>query len=119
MVEDLTRARDRLTKFMLRHSRVWRGGSNWTHKHQRWLAIQHFEDRALAATYQHYRATVMVRDAALEAVEADLQPWCARDPFGAQVRRLAGGGLERRRRGRVSAPPLRLDAQTMTRAPQS
>jgi len=27
MVEDLTRARNRLTKFLLRHSRVWRGGS--------------------------------------------------------------------------------------------
>ena len=89
MVEDLTRARNRLTKFMLRHSRVWRGGSNWTFKHERWLATQHFEDRALAATYQHYRATVAIRHAALEAVEADLEPWCARNPFGAQVGRLA------------------------------
>jgi len=89
MVEDLTRARNRLTKFMLRHSRVWRGGSNWTFKHERWLATQHFEDRALAATYQHYRATVAIRHAALEEVEADLEPWCARDPFGAQVGRLA------------------------------
>jgi transposase len=67
MVEDLTRARNRLTKFMLRHSRVWRGGSNWTHKHEQWLATQHFEDRALRATYQHYRATVAIRHAALEA----------------------------------------------------
>ena len=30
MVEDLTRARNRLTKFLLRHGRVWRGGANWT-----------------------------------------------------------------------------------------
>ena len=74
---------------MLRHSRVWRGGSNWTFKHERWLATQHFEDRALAATYQHYRATVAIRHVALEAVEADLAPWCAGDPFGARVRRLA------------------------------
>ena len=28
MVEDLTRARNRLTKFLLRHSMVWRDGSN-------------------------------------------------------------------------------------------
>jgi transposase len=34
MVEDLTRARNRLTKFLLRHSKVWRGGSNWTVKHE-------------------------------------------------------------------------------------
>jgi transposase len=32
MVEDLTRARNRLTKFLLRHSKVWRGGSNWTNR---------------------------------------------------------------------------------------
>jgi transposase len=30
MVEDLTRARNRLTKFLLRHSIVYRDGSNWT-----------------------------------------------------------------------------------------
>ena len=37
MVEDLTRARNRLGKFLLRHGRVWRGGSAWTHKHEAWL----------------------------------------------------------------------------------
>jgi transposase len=88
MVEDLTRARNRLTKFLLRHSMVWRSGSNWTQRHERWLAGLHFEDRALAVTFAHYRATVQVRDAALESVEADLGPWCARDPFGDQVARL-------------------------------
>ena len=34
MVQDLTRARNRLGKFLLRHGRVWRGGSTWTHKHE-------------------------------------------------------------------------------------
>jgi hypothetical protein len=37
MVEDLTRARNRLGKFLLRHSRVWRDGSTWTFKHRRWI----------------------------------------------------------------------------------
>jgi transposase len=89
MVEDLTQARNRLTKFLLRHSIVWRDGSNWTLKHHRWLASLGFEDRALAATFAHYRATVALRDSSLEAVEADLAPYCEREPFGAQVRRLA------------------------------
>jgi transposase len=89
MVEDLTRARNRLTKFLLRHSQVWRGGSNWTLKHQRWLAGLRFDDRALAATYAHYRATVALRDDSLLAVEADLAPYCDRPPFGEQVHRLA------------------------------
>jgi hypothetical protein len=63
--------------------------STWTDRHYRWLAGVHFEDRALALTYNHYLATVRLRDTALESVEADLVPWCDRDPFGAQVVRLA------------------------------
>ena len=89
MVEDLTRARNRLGGFLLRHSVVWRGGSTWTQRHERWLAGLHFEDRALASTFAHYLATVRLRDAALDAVEADLLAWCGPEPFGAQVPRLA------------------------------
>ena len=89
MVEDQTQARNRLTHFLLRHSIVWRGGSNWTCKHQRWLAGLRFDDRALAATFAHYRATVALRDSSLEAVEAELTPYFDRDPFGTQVPRLA------------------------------
>ena len=55
MVEDLTRARNRLTKFLLRHSTVWRGGSNWTVKHEAWLAVAHFAEPALQTTFEHYR----------------------------------------------------------------
>ena len=42
MVIDQTRARHRLGKFLLRHGRVWRGGDNWTQKHQAWIAAQRF-----------------------------------------------------------------------------
>ncbi len=40
-------------------------------------------------TFRHYRAILAERDAALTAIDADLRPWCGRDPFAAQVRRLA------------------------------
>ena len=76
MVQDLTRARNRLSGFLLRHSVVWRGGSPWTERHRRWLATLSFDDPAIATTYSHYLATVKLRDAALESVEADLLPWC-------------------------------------------
>jgi transposase len=46
MVIDQTRARHRLGTFLLRHGRVWRGGDNWTHKHQAWIAAQRFDDPA-------------------------------------------------------------------------
>ena len=89
MVSDLTRARNRLSGFLLRHGVVWRDGSNWTFRHERWLASLHFEHAAVAAGFRHYRAVVQLRDASLGAVEADLAPWCERAPFGEQVRRLA------------------------------
>lgn len=89
MVEDLTRARNRLGKFLLRHSQVWRGGSNWTVKHEAWLAAQRFDEAALQTTFDHYRSVVLARDAALSAVEADLRPWFDKEPFAGPVRRLA------------------------------
>ena len=89
MVQDLTRARNRLSGFLLRHSVVWRGGSKWTERHRRWLATLSFDDPAIATTYSHYLATVKLRDTALEAVEGDLVPWCTTGPFDDQVPRLA------------------------------
>jgi transposase len=89
MVEDLTRARNRLGKFLLRHGRVWPGGSTWTLKHQAWLGSQRFEQPAMAQTFGHYLAVVEVRNAHLDAVEADLAGWCDRPPFDWQVARLA------------------------------
>jgi len=89
MVIDRTRARQRLDKFLLRHGRVWRESSNWTHTHGAWIARQRFEERAAEETLAHYRATLSARDAALEAVEADLRPWCDRAPFADAVHRLA------------------------------
>ena len=89
MVIDRTRARHRLGKFLLRHGRVWRGGDNWTLKHQAWIRQQRFEERALNATLAHYQATLTAREAAVEAIEAD---W----PAGTT-------GALRRRRARLGA----------------
>ena len=98
MVADLTRARNRLLKFLLRHGRVWRGGSNWTVAHEKWLRDQRFDEAALTTTFGHYRAVVSMRETQLFAVEADLEPWFERAPFVEGVRRLGAyrdlaGGL--------------------------
>jgi transposase len=89
LVDDRTRARHRLSKFLLRHGRIWRGGSAWTLAHERWLVGQQFDEPALAATYAHYRAVLAARDAHLDAIEADLAGWYDRPPFAEQVARLA------------------------------
>jgi len=89
MVEDRTRARHRLSKFLLRHGRIYRDGSAWTARHEQWLLGQRFDDRALTSTYDHYRGVLVARDAQIAAIEADLVPYFSAEPFGEQVRRLA------------------------------
>jgi hypothetical protein len=53
LLADRARALQRLGGFLLRHGRVWRGGSTWTFAHERWLVAQRFDDPALATTYAH------------------------------------------------------------------
>lgn len=61
LVDDRRRAPQRLKAFLLRQGRVYRDGSSWTRDHRRWLA----------------------------AVEAELMPRCAREPFTEAACRLA------------------------------
>jgi transposase len=88
VVGDRTRIRHRLSKFLLRHDRVWRETA-WTVKHEQWLLGQHFDDPALRSTYAHYRAMLGARGAELAAVEADLAYWYTHGPFTDAVARLA------------------------------
>ena len=88
MVIDLDRARRRLGAFMLRHDRIWRGGSNWTLKHEQWLLSQRFDDPALAATFSQYRSVVEERRLRPVAIECDLLAYCDQDPYAEAVHRL-------------------------------
>jgi transposase len=88
LVADRTRTRHRLSKFLLRHDRIWRDTA-WTVRHQRWLAGQRFDDPALRGTYGHYLAALAARDAEVAAIEADLGHWYTHGPFAAAVPRLA------------------------------
>lgn len=88
-VEDLTRAKNRLGHFLLRHGRIWRDGSTWTLKHRGWLAAQSFDEPALRATFARYKATVECREAELEAIESDMSAYLEVEPFAEPVARLA------------------------------
>jgi transposase len=87
-VEDRTRTRHRLSKFLLRHDRIWRDTA-WTGRHEQWLMSQRFDDAALRGTYGHYRAMLAARDAELTAIETDLKHWYTHGPFADAVTRLA------------------------------
>jgi len=50
--DDLRRKRQQLLSFLLRHSRIYRGGGHWTLAHRRWLAGQKFECAAQQIVFQ-------------------------------------------------------------------
>ena len=89
LVIDRTRCRHRLSKFLLRHGQVYRGGVAWTLAHETWLRQLHFADAALMSTYSHYRAIVAGLDAHLAAVESDLKGYLEQGPFAEAVSRLS------------------------------
>jgi transposase len=88
LLADRRRAQQRVTAALMRHGRVWRGGSSWTAAHRAWIAAQRFGEPALAAAVAHYRAALDAREAELAAIEAELLPWAARDPLAGPAARL-------------------------------
>jgi transposase len=116
LLEDRTRARHRLSKFLLRHGRVWRGGATaWTVAHERWLLTQRFDAAALTATYGHYRAVLDARDAQLEPSRPTWPPgttghrsptrWPALPPTGASPAWARSPWPARSATGAGSPPP--------------
>jgi transposase len=87
-IEERQRSRSRLGSFLLRHGRVYRAGSTWTHRHAQWLAAQSFDHPALTATFSHYRAVVDTLDAHVSSIDGELAGWFDRDPFADPLRRL-------------------------------
>ena len=52
--QDLTRARHRLKKFLLRRGYIYREGRSWTQRHHRWLTQINWEDENDAAVFESY-----------------------------------------------------------------
>ena len=84
--EDLTRARHRLSKMLLRRGQVYRAGKAWTQKHRRWLlglTWEHAADRAIFGDYlqaiEQLEERMRALDAALEE-QAETAPY--REPVG-------------------------------------
>jgi transposase len=88
LVTDRTRARHRLSKFLLRHDLVYREGTQWTMRHDAWLGSQRFDDDALRLTFLRYRSVLSGLDAELRAVEGDLKGFLTDGPFADAVARL-------------------------------
>lgn len=87
--KDLTAARHRLGKFLIRHGRLYRGGRNWTGRFWEWLNKQAFERECERIAFEHYALEVhhlMDRRARLER---DIERIAGSEPYAASVAKLS------------------------------
>lgn len=87
-LDDRKRIQQRLTALLVRHGRIWRGGSNWTGTHRAWIGQQSFDQPALNQALASYRGGLTAREAELAAVQAELATWAAAPPLADAVARL-------------------------------
>ena len=99
-VRDLVRARDdarrdrmaarhRLTKFLLRHGRRFAEGKNWTLRFWRWVAAQEFGRPAETASFEHYVDRVRYLDAAIKALDGQIEELANTPAYRDQVALLS------------------------------
>jgi transposase len=78
-VMQLTRARQQLLAFLLRHGRIYEAGKHWTKRHRTWLAKQSFEQPAHRIVFQDYVEAIWVgenrRDVLVERITAMVPEW--------------------------------------------
>jgi transposase len=86
--EDVLRARHRLSKFLLRHGRVYADGKVWTQRHAAWLSQQRFAEPAAQRTLEHYQAELDMRLASLQLLDDELHVVAQRPLFAGTVARL-------------------------------
>jgi transposase len=87
---DLTRARNRLAKFLLRRGRVYAIGRRptWSQKYWTWLRNQSFEREADRVIFDDYLLTVQQADARVEALDQELERASLKEPYRAPVAAL-------------------------------
>jgi transposase len=87
--KDLVAARQRLTKFLLRHGRVFREGKNWTQQYRAWLRSQEFERTAEKLTFDHYLTAVEHQEACRDHLEKEIGAVASTAPYSGAVERLS------------------------------
>jgi transposase len=83
--EDLMRARHRLSKMLLRRGRVYREGSHWTQKHDRWVRSQPWDHDADRTAFQAYLSAIEHLEERLSELDAALEAQASKDPYRAPV----------------------------------
>ena len=87
--KDLTAARHRLGKFLIRHGHHFSGSSNWTQRFWAWASKLTFEREGERLTFQHHVAEVKHHVERRAALDMELGRIASAEPYAAPVRRLA------------------------------
>ena len=86
--EDLSRARHRLSKFLLRRDLRYTRSGAWTQKHLHWIAQQTFDDVSAQTTCAEYLNAVRVLIARRDLLEKTLDEALATAPYAQTIYRL-------------------------------
>jgi transposase len=85
--QDRARARQRLSKFLLRHGRRM-PGATWSLTRRQWLGEQAFEHDAQQTAFDDYLLAADLLDRRIETLEHRVDEWATHDSFRALVGRL-------------------------------
>jgi transposase len=86
---DLMRARNRLSKLLLRQGIVYSGGQGWTAAHDRWLRHQHLEQAATRTAFESDYDAVLSVTARRDRLDAAITAMAGDSEFTLVTRRLA------------------------------
>ncbi len=87
--KDLIAARHRLAKFLLRHGRMYRGGTNWTQRFWVWLRTQQFARECERLTFEHYVHEVEHHVHLRADLDRQLEAITRAEPYATPVERLS------------------------------
>jgi transposase len=83
--EDQTRARHRLSKFLLRRGLIFGPGRTWGQAHQRWLRGLRLDHPADQATFDNYCLALDQAQERLRMIETQLVEWSQMQPYATPV----------------------------------
>ncbi len=86
--QDLMRARQRLSKLLLRHGHVYSGGNAWTLKHDAWLRAARFTDPVGAITFDSDYDAVLTVTSRRDRLDVAIAELAADSEFTPLVHRL-------------------------------
>ena len=87
--KDLTAARHRLGKFLIRHGRIFSDGHNWTDRYWTWLRKQQFERECERLTFEHYAREVQHLQQRRADLDGEIERVARTEAYATAVGKLA------------------------------